>query len=232
MRIFSLILLATLLAASPSIAQVPREASTNDCEGQRWLPEACILALGERCVRPEADAEVGEGSDARWNHYYRLGVEAIHVKDLEGAEISFCHALVAAASFGPRDMRFAETLDELGLVRFLGGDYEGSEAMQGAAVAEMLLALGPPAEDLCETAGKSCESSVGTYLTRLGWIFDRQGREGELEPLLRQPHRILARGYVPADSVRPRLDWLIGRYLLREDFATADWLTALRDEAR
>ncbi|MCP3957001.1 MAG: hypothetical protein GY719_04030 [bacterium] len=229
MRIISSSLfVAVVLAALPLSAQAPRE----DCVAQRWLPEACVIALGERCTRPDTGEKVGESDDSRWNHYYRLGIEAIQIKDLEGAEISFCHALAAAASFGPRDMRFAETLDELGLVRFLGGDYDGSEAMQGAAVAEMLLALGPPAEDLCETAGKSCASSVGTYLTRLGWIFDRQGREGELEALLREPHRVLERGYVPADSVRTRLDWLIGRYLLREDFAAADWLTAFRDEAR
>ncbi len=31
------------------------------------------------------------------------------------------------------------------------------------------------------------------------------------------------------DSMSHRLDWLIAQYLLAEDFAAADWLTALRD---
>ena len=104
--------------------------------------------------------------------------------------------------------------------------------MQGAAAAEMLLALGPPSADLAETAEQDCRSSVATYMVRLGWIFERQGRGGEIDSLLKEPYLILERGYVPIDSVLRRLDWLISQYLLAEDFAAADWLSALRDEAR
>ena len=153
-------------------------------------------------------------------------------RDLEAAERHFCTALELAASFGPRDIRFAETLDELGLVSFLRGDYESAEAMQGAAVAEMLLAMGPPTEDLACTAERSCRSSVATYMVRLGWIFDRQGRGGEIDLLMREPHRILERGYVPYDSLLDRLDGLIAQYLLIEDFAAADRLSSLRAEIR
>lgn len=200
--------------------------------GERWLPEACLLVMGVERALPVADDRGGESDEARWNRLYRLGIEALGVEDLATAELRYCQALDAAASFGPRDVRFAETLDELGLVRYSRGDYDGAEAMQGAAVAEMLLAVGPPEGDVVELAAKSCHSSVATYLTRLGWVYDRQGRGDEIAPLLEAPHRILAKGYVPAESLRARLDWLISRYLLIEDFATADWLSALREEAR
>jgi len=69
-------------------------------------------------------------------------------------------------------------------------------------------------------------------MVRLGWVFDRQGRGREIDALLRAPHLILARGYLPYDSLRERLDWLIAQYLLLEDFDAADWLSSLRRDPR
>jgi hypothetical protein len=225
-----LILLGTVVAiAGAALGEVP-EIGPASVE-RRWLPEACTLALeGEGASSSSVDLE--ESDEARWNRFYRRGIEALRSEALEAAEISYCRALEAARSFGPRDVRFAETLDELGLVSYLRGDDEGAEAMQGAAVAEMLLALGPPTEDLVATAETSCRSSVATYMVRLGWVFDRQGRGGEIDPLLWQPYLILGKGYVPSDSLFGRLDWLISQYLLIEDFAAADWLRSLRVEVR
>lgn len=226
--------LLTLLGAAAAAAEAPFDdgPETGGFHARRgWLPGPCVLALDVE--RASAAAGGGEESDeARWNHFYRRGIEAIGTRDLEAAEISFCRALEFAGSFGPRDIRFAETLDELGLVSYLSGDDEAAEAMQGAAVAEMLLAVGPPTEDLAATAEKSCRSSVATYMVRLGWVFDRQGRGREIDSLLRAPHLILERGYVPHASLRERLDWLIAQYLLIEDFETADWLASLRAETR
>ncbi len=219
----------TLSSLGPLTLLVACAAAADSNQERRWLPEVCVLTLDvERALQGDGE-EIAESDEARWNTLYRRGMTAFGSEDLEAARISFCSALEAAASFGPRDVRFAETLDELGLAAYLGEDYGLSEAMQGAAVAEMLLALGPPAADLAETAAESCKSSVATYMTRLGWIFERQGRGGEIEILMREPYRILGRGYVPFDSVLGRLDWLIAQYMLAEDFAAADWLSALRD---
>ena len=220
--------LLILLGPVASSAGAQQELGEIGCASeQRWLPEACVLALGVECASAAGSGGREESDEARWNHFYRLGIEAIGSEDLEAAEISFCRALEAAGSFGPRDIRFAETLDELGLVGYLSADYARAEVMQGAAVAEMLLASGPPTGDLVETAEKSCRSSVATYMVRLGWIFDRQGRGGEIDPLLRQPYRILERGYAPNHSLPGRLDWLIAQYLLLEDFDAADQLSSL-----
>ncbi len=220
--------LSVFFAMSFSAVAERHQELSADSSAQRWLPQTCVLTLDvERAVQDGVE-DPDETNEARWNRFYRLGIDAIGNRDLEQARIDFCQALAATVSFGPRDIRFAETLDELGLVAFMSEDYETSEAMQGAAVAEMLLALGPPAENLCETAKKSCKSSVASYMTRLGWIFERQGRGGDIEPLMNQPHLILEKGYVPYDSLRERLDWLIGRYLLDEDFAAADRLSTLR----
>lgn len=196
--------------------------------GVRWLPDLCFLTLDvERAL--QIGEQAPESDEARWNRFYRLGIDAIAKGDLEQAKRDFCQALDAAVGFPPRDYRFAETLDELGLIAFMSEDYAASEAMQGAAAAEMLLAVGPPAGDLARAAARSCKSSVATYMVRLGWIFERQERQGEIDLLMKEPHRILGRSYVPFGSMRNRLDWLISRYLLAEDFAAADWLSSLRD---
>lgn len=167
-------------------------------------------------------------AESQWNLHYRQGWEAIETRDLDAAEYSLCRALNAARSFEAGDLRFTETLDELGLVSFLRGDFAQAEAMQGAAVAEILLSLGPPADDLTEEQRDLCRSSVATYLTRLGWVFDRQGRAELMGELERAPYLVLAMGYVPTEAVANRLDWLISRYLLAEDMAAADWLAGLR----
>jgi hypothetical protein len=188
-----------------------------------WLPESCGPLLESR--------ETG-GAEERWNLHYRRGYDAIETGDLEAAERSLCRALAAARGFGPRDMRFAETLDELGLLNYLRGDDARAEAMQGAAAAEILLALGPPADDLPAEERDLCRSSVPTYLARLGQVYERQGRGALTADLGRAPYRILGMEYVPAPALAGRLEWLISRYLLTEDMPAADWLRNLRERLR
>lgn len=223
------ILLGTAVATARQPAEKPlaSESTTHS-----WLPEVCVVALEIAESRSLDSGESAQDAASRWNDFYLQGIEAIGREDLEAAENSFCGALEAARSFGPRDIRYAETLDELGLVSYMDSDEDLAEAMQGAAVAEILLALGPSGEPLTETIGKSCRSSVASYMERLGWIFERQRRAGDIDPLMQQPYRILAEGYVPDDSVLPRLDWLISQYLLIEDFRAAKWLSAFRDGLR
>jgi len=210
---------ATLSAEEPSPATSPR-----------WLPDTCLPLLDLAAARGESGGD--ESPETWWNRHYRAGWVAVEAGDVETAERSFCQALDVARFFGPRDFRFAETLDELGLVNYIRGDDSRAEAMQGAATAEILLALGPPADDLTQEQTDLCSSSVATYLTRLGWIFDRQGRSGQIEPLRKTPYLILAGGYIPPKALATRLDWLISRYLLAEDMAAADWLTELQQRLR
>ncbi len=223
-NILSTFSLLTLFAAVGSSAE---ESGPGE---RRWLPEACILSLDVERALQDGALDVEESDAARWNRLYRHGIGAFESQDLEQARTDFCAALETAASFGRRDIRFAETLDELGLVAFMSEDYATSEAMQGAAATEMLLALGPPHKDLTEAARESCRSSVATYMARLGWIFERQGRKQEIDALMQQPYRILERGYVPFDSMSGRLEWLIAQYLLAEDYAAADWLSSLQSD--
>lgn len=223
-----LLALAWLAVPAASLGASPDAPDVSPPErAPRWLPESCRPLLDL-----EEEAEPPRPPEAHWNLHYRRGWDAIETRDLETAERSLCQALGAARSFGPGDLRFAETLDELGLVSFLRGDYAQAEAMQGAAAAEILLALGPPSEDLTAEQRDLCRSSVATYLTRLGWVFERQGRAGLMEDLERAPYLVLAMGYVPAEAVVSRLDWLISRYLLAEDMAAADWLADLRRRLR
>jgi hypothetical protein len=222
---------STVLGLLCLVASVtPADAEAAAGSPGRWLPEGCRPLL--ELAAAAGEAATSEDAETRWNRLYRLGYDAIDSGDLETAERSFCQALEAARAFGERGLRFAETLDELGLLNYLRGDTDQAEAMQGAAAAEILLALGPPADDLLEEERDRCRSSVATYVARLGQVLERQGRADLIPKLERAPYLVLGRGYVPAESLEPRLEWLISRYLLAEDMAAADWLTALRKRLR
>lgn len=218
--------LPALFVALPLAADSPGSESEASA---RWLPEACLHAALDLTDVEEAP-EVDESADARWNWHYRQAREAFTARDSTQAEAHLCSALSVARGFDRGDLRFAETLDELGLVGWLRRDYAFAEAAQGAAVAEILLALGPPADDLTREERDLCRSSLSTYLTRLGWILNRQGRAEEVEALRQRPYRVLGMGYVPAEAIEDRLTWLVSRYLLIEDLEAADWLTDLGRE--
>ena len=189
----------------------------------RWLPPECSAVL-DSSLREKSD----ETAEERWNRAYRLGYAALEKGDVDSALPSLCEALVAARGFSRDDVRWAETFDELGLLSFLRGDIDRAEALQGAATAEILLALGPPASDLPAAEKDRCSLSWRTYLSRLAIVYERQGRAVEMKELEGAPYRILGMGYVPAPAVLARLDWLISRYLLAEDMKAADWLSKLR----
>ncbi len=63
-------------------------------------------------------------------------------------------------------------------------------------------------------------------------MFGRQGQSSLGAEIERTPVTILGRGYIPAAALLPRLPWLKSRYLLAEDLAAADWLTALEKRLR
>jgi hypothetical protein len=195
-----------------------------------WLPSRCGSLL--QVAGALGEVEASDSAEARWNRHYRRGFGSIRDHDLETAERSLCLALDAARAFDARDLRFAETLDELGLVAYLRGDDALAEAMQGAATAEILLALGPPARALPAEERDRCSLTFATYLGRLGLVFERQGRDALLGELERAPYLVLGMGYVPAEALEARLEWLISRYLLTEDLAAADWLRGLQRRLR
>jgi hypothetical protein len=205
------ILLLCLLATGLSAARA------ND----RWVPEHCFdLAVP------------GVG----WNQAYRDGIAAIENGALDIAEQEMCGAAFAARSFGPRDWRFAETLDELGLIAFTLRDFELAERVQGAAIAEMLLAVGPHGEPFHEKKPSDespirpdCSSGVRVYTTRLGWIHERVPARISTAEIGRAPWRVFVAGYLPLDSgLAKRLEWLISEYLLEENLVAADELTQLQ----
>ena len=186
----------------------------------RWVPEDCA----------------GAESAASWNDAYRQGFVAIERGDAYAAQRRMCSALLAARVFDARDWRYAETLDELGRIAFDLGHYDRAERLQGAAIAEMLLAVGPHGEPLRdgETSAASpvredCRSGLRVYTTRLGWIHERVPGRLTVEALARAPWRIFAAGYLPLDAgLAARLEWLIARYLLEENLAAAEELTELQ----
>ena len=201
------------LLGGPTLAESP----------QRWAPEHCL--------------EYGPGEEP-WSHAYRNGFRAIQQGEYVAAEREMCRALLAARDFGPRDWRFAETLDELGRIAFELRDFELAERMQGAAIAEMLLATGPHGEPL-DDLGKSgrsvirpdCASGVRVYTERLGWIHERSPGRTTTDAIRKKPWTVFEAGYVPLDaSLASRLDWLVSQYLLEENLDAADALTELRGE--
>lgn len=192
-RILTALLVASLANAAPL---------------QRSLPLEC-----GRVEAPRA-----EDAERAWNQHYATGFQSIEAVDLESAHASICRALADAASFDARDWRFAETLDELGLIDWLRGDRDGSVAAQAGAVAEMLLARGPAAPE------------VALYADRLAIPLGLQGRKELAAEIEAAPHRVLTSGLVSRDEAMDRrLDWLVSEYLRREDVVAARELQAIID---
>ncbi|HXV76693.1 MAG TPA: hypothetical protein VD788_10270, partial [Candidatus Polarisedimenticolaceae bacterium] len=156
------------------------------------------------------------------------------------AESEMCRALYAASGFGPRDWRFAETLDELGLIAFRLRDYEVAERLQGAAIAEMLLAVGPHGEPLADDDGSKrvairpdCRSGIEVYTRRLGWIHEHVEPSVTISEIRDAPWVVLTAGYIPLDAASVhRLDWLVSQYLLVENVAAAELLTEFQRRIR
>ena len=206
-----------------------------------WLLVATQLAapaaLVETAVRRRLPAECGIAAAATldpldaeraWNTLYREGHEAIEEGDLETGRQRICAALAHAAGFGPRDWRFAETLDELGLIHFLQADDEASIAAQSLAVAEMLLAEGPRAPGY--RAG-ACASAT-SYAARLAHPLRRVDRAAEAASIEAAPYRVFTLGLVPVDrALADRLGWLISEYLAVEDMEAARALEVVAEKA-
>lgn len=198
---------------------------------QRWAPEYC---LDYRQAPAAGDA------DKNWNDSYQRGFRAIERGEYDVAEAEMCRALLAAREFGARDWRFAETLDELGLIAFQLRDFDLAERVQGAAIAEMLLAAGPQGEPLSGHDGSNgavirpdCRSGIRVYTTRLGWIHERVPARATVAELRNEPWRIFAAGYLPLDAnLARRLNWLVSQYLLQEDLAAAEALSELQREMK
>jgi len=207
------------LFGGPTLADSPR----------RWAPEHCLEY-----------AATGSAAEENWNDAYQRGFRAIGHGEYDVAEREMCGAVFAAREFGPRDWRFAETLDELGLIAFQLRDFELAERMQGAAIAEMLLAAGPHGEPLEELgrSGRSvirpdCASGIRVYTSRLGLIHERLPGRTTTDAIDSEPWSIFAAGYVPLDAnLADRLDWLVSQYLLEENLEAAETLSALQARLR
>lgn len=195
----------------------------------RPLPASCRERVA--VVRTAAD---GGPAEAAWNRSYANGFRATGLGDWNRAELEFCQALEAARSFGPRDWRFAETLDELGLVYYSLGEYHDAEAAQGSAVAELLLALGPQDRRPPDAAEAVCDAAdLEQYVVRLGWVWARQGRDDDVETLRLRPYEIFGRDYLPHDAaLAARLEWLVSQYLRREDLDAVTRLESLMSAMR
>jgi hypothetical protein len=102
------------------------------------------------------------------------------------------------------------------------GDMERSEKAQGAAVAELLLAIGPTKVNQTKTR------KVSYFIQRLGRIYEKQGRSDLTEKLAQRPHKIYELAYIPLDQkLAKRLGWLVSEYLGFEDIHASNDLLKL-----
>ncbi len=221
MRFTLAILVLGFLSATPSLGE----------ELPRWTPSHCH-------EYGDAASTKAETAETVWNDAYRDGFRAIERGEYDVAERQMCRALLAARDFGPRDWRFAETLDELGLIAFQLRDFELAERMQGAAIGEMLLAAGPHGEPLAGLEASAhavirpdCASGIRVYTERMDWIHERVAGRLTTQAIRDEPWSIFSAGYIPLDAaLASRLDWLVSQYLLEENLGAADALAALQDE--
>ncbi len=215
--IFSLIAFLTMFFPALSIAQEAKEI------GRSITPSCQTLMDYQQEISPPST----ESSEASWNKHYRDGHSAIINGDLSLAEQQMCAALNQAKNFAERDWRFAETLDELGLIHFMLGQFNQSEKAQGAAVAELLLAAGPT------TMRQTSTRKVSIFIERLGRVYAKQERSDLIEKLRNNPYKIYEMGYIPLDSdLARRLGWLVSEYLGLENLTASNELLQLIKEIK
>lgn len=201
-----------------SVATLLFPAMVNAAEQTHTTLTSCQSFSYQQPILPD-EVDV---SESRWNKHYSDGHTAIRKGDYSFAEQEMCLALDQAINFGERDWRYAETLDELGLIYFMLGDFELSEKAQGAAVAELLLAIGPTKINETKTR------KVSYFIQRLGRIYDKQERSDLTEKLAKRPHRIYDLAYIPLDQkLAQRLGWLVSEYLGFEDIHASNDLLRL-----
>ena len=95
------------------------------------------------------------------------------------------------------------------------------ELMQGRAVCELLLAKGAQDPD------------VKIFITRLGHIYNRQGRKEDMTRLIDHPNRIFETGYCIEDArLTKRLDALIYDYQRAYNKKAVEYLTRLNRAIR
>lgn len=204
-----LALLLSVASAAPPAKSAPPPVPA------RHVPPECAQAAAALDVPPS-------DRDREWNVRYARTWDAAEAPEPgDDAVAHACEALALSAGFDARDWRFAETLDELGLLHFERGDFEASARAQGMAAAEMLLAKGPSAPE------------VALFVQRLGMPMQRLGRGEQAEAYAAAPHRLLVDAFVPHDAgLAERLEWLIAEEMRVEDMTAARELRVLADRLR
>ena len=94
---------------------------------------------------------------AQWYDQFAIAQQALERDELLKAERALVTAEFLARGLNAGDSSLAQTLDDLGQVNFRMGKFKKAEDYQGQAVAALLLAKGPEAEEL------------SIYIQRYGW---------------------------------------------------------------
>ncbi len=222
-KITALFSLIALFAVSFPMLSVAEEVNTANEVGRSITPSCqSLIAYQQPAVSLSTEL-----SEASWNKHYIVGHSSIINGDYSLAEQEMCLALVHAKNFAERDWRFAETLDELGLIHFMLGQFDESEKAQGAAVAELLLAAGPT------TMWQTSTRKVSMFIERLSRVYAKQGRSDLTVKLKNNPYKIYEMGYIPLDSdLARRLGWLVSEYLGLENLTASNDLLKLIEEIK
>ena len=147
----------------------------------------------------------------QWLEHYRGGWAAIEEQDFLEAETRLRRALAAAQTFKDLDRRYAETLDDLGLVYVKLGNFQMAEKMQGRAVGELMLSAGP------------WDRRIGLFIDRLGSIYQQLGKQDAIEALKEKPYLIFEKDYIlPNARLAKRLDGLMADYRIAQNQTAAN----------
>jgi len=175
----------------------------------------CILSVTSGC-QPTTYAR-----NQSWYAHNIQGWTAIRTGDYTLAQQHLTEALRHAEHFDATDRRLPETLDDLGLVYYqLEKDFN-AEIMQGRAVTELLLTKGTNDPDL------------QVFIERLGYIYQRQGRPSDIDPIKQHPYMIFEMGYAVHDlRLAERLDALIYEYEQSKNTQAIEYLCTLSRSIR
>ncbi|HEY9776944.1 MAG TPA: tetratricopeptide repeat protein [Planktothrix sp.] len=117
------------------------------------LAASVFLTINVRAALADAQA---------WQQYTKDGTEALQLAQYGPAERSFKLALKEAEAFGPRDVRLAKSLINLGLVYKAHGPLQKAGPLLERAVAIEQSALGPTNFEVVSGVAKLCEYYIQT----------------------------------------------------------------------
>lgn len=164
-------------------------------------------------------ASASNASEAEWSHDCQLGKAAFETSNWGGAERYFKAAVKEAEAFGPKDIRLANSLTNLGVLYNCRGQAAKAAPMLERAIAIKQSALGAENPEVVSSVGKLCQFYVA------------HDDYNKAEPIATKLAAFAQRTVKERQAVESSFSKLEGFYQLHKEFKEAEvFLKQAKDE--